>query len=52
MNIGFFSLLGIIFVTLKLCHIIDWSWWYVTTPFWGIPAFLLVMSLLLIGFKN
>lgn len=28
------GLLGVVFVTLKLCHVIDWSWWYVTMPFW------------------
>lgn len=29
------GLLGIAFVVLKLCHVIDWSWWWVTAPFWG-----------------
>lgn len=29
------GLLGIVFVTLKLTGYIDWSWWYVTLPFWG-----------------
>lgn len=27
-------LLGIVFVTLKLCDVIDWSWWLVSIPFW------------------
>ncbi len=27
--------LGVLFVGLKLTHVIDWSWWYVTMPFWG-----------------
>ncbi|MBP5202283.1 hypothetical protein J6Z39_09105 [bacterium] len=27
-------LLGIVFVTLKLCNVIGWSWWWVTAPFW------------------
>ena len=31
------GLLGIVFITLKLIGVIDWSWWWVTTPFW-IPA--------------
>lgn len=35
MKIGTLSFLGIVFVTLKLCHVIDWSWWWVTAPFWG-----------------
>ena len=32
------GLLGIVFVTLKLCGVIDWSWWWVTAPFWGMFA--------------
>lgn len=28
-------LLGLLFVGLKLTHYIDWSWWWVTLPFWG-----------------
>ncbi len=29
------SLLGVLFVGLKLGGVIDWSWWWVTLPFWG-----------------
>jgi len=29
------GLLGVVFVTLKLCGVIDWSWVWVTAPFWG-----------------
>ena len=32
---GVLGLLGVVFVTLKLCKVIDWNWWYVTMPFWG-----------------
>lgn len=34
--------LGLIFITLKLTGYISWSWWWVTAPFWVIPAVLLV----------
>lgn len=34
-GIGILGLLGIVFVTLKLTGVIDWSWWWVTLPFWG-----------------
>lgn len=34
MKIGFMSLLFIVFLVLKLMHIIDWSWWWVTAPLW------------------
>ena len=35
MQVGVLGILGCIFVTLKLCDVIDWSWWLVTIPFWG-----------------
>ena len=31
------SILGIVFITLKLTGYIAWSWWWVLAPFW-IPA--------------
>jgi len=34
-GIGILGLLGVAFVVLKLTDVIDWSWWYVTMPFWG-----------------
>ncbi len=34
-NIGVPWLLTIVFATLKLCGVIDWSWWLVTAPVWG-----------------
>ena len=33
-GIGVCGLLGVAFVVLKLCKVIDWSWWWVTAPFW------------------
>jgi uncharacterized membrane protein len=42
------GLLGIAFVVLKLANIIDWSWWYVTLPFWG--GFVLLIIVLLVHF--
>ena len=34
-GIGFLGLLTIAFIVLKLCHAIDWSWWWVLSPLWG-----------------
>ena len=31
---GFFGLLTILFITLKLCGVIAWSWWWVLAPLW------------------
>lgn len=36
------GLLGVVFVTLRLVGVIDWSWWWVTAPFWAPSA--VVMS--------
>lgn len=33
-GIGFLGLLTIVFITLKLCKVIDWSWWWVLAPMW------------------
>lgn len=34
-GVGVIGLLGVLFVGLKLGGVINWSWWYVTMPFWG-----------------
>ncbi len=31
-GIGFVGLLTIVFITLKLCGVIAWSWWWVLSP--------------------
>lgn len=31
-GIGFAGLLTIVFIVLKLCGIINWSWWWVCSP--------------------
>lgn len=36
-GIGFFGLLAIVFITLKLLGYIAWSWWWVLAPLW-VPA--------------
>lgn len=34
-GVGFFGLLGVVFIVLKLTGYITWSWWWVTAPLWG-----------------
>ena len=41
--LGLLGLLGVCFVVLNLIGIINWSWWFVTMPFWGGLALLLVI---------
>lgn len=47
----FFSILALIFITLKLTHVITWSWWLVLAPLWGPIAVLLgiVVAVLVIA---
>jgi len=45
---GICGLLGVAFVVLKLTGVINWSWWWVTLPFWGGLALALALFLLAI----
>lgn len=46
-GIGFFGLLTILFIGLKLTNYIDWSWWWVLSPIISLVV-LLVMAVILI----
>jgi len=37
------TLLFLVFLTLKLCGVINWSWWWVTCPLWGFFAFIIII---------
>ena len=48
-GLGIFSVVGIVFIVLKCVGVIDWSWWWVLSPFWigflfGISILLLILS--------
>lgn len=41
----FFELLAVLFIGLKLTHVITWSWWWVLAPIWApTGAILLAIS--------
>ena len=46
-SIGFNQLLTLIFITLKLTDIIDWSWWYVLAP--TLIPFVIVIGIVFIA---
>lgn len=49
-GVGFCSLLTIVFIVLKLCKVITWSWVWVLAPLWiplGITVVLLVIALVI-----
>jgi len=58
-GIGILGVLGIVFIVLKLTGYIDWSWWWVTAPFWGVivgALFIITVMVIIVflikGFKN
>ena len=45
-GIGFVGLLTIVFIVLKLCKVISWSWLWVLSPLWIVAG---ITVLVLIG---
>ncbi len=44
-GIGFFGILTLIFIVLKLCGVISWSWIWVLAPSW-IPIILTIVIII------
>lgn len=38
------DLLLLIFIVLKLVHVIDWSWWLVLAPLWIVLALVILAA--------
>ena len=45
---GYMTLTFVALMVLKLCGVIDWSWWWVTAPIWG-PIVIFIGFLVVIG---
>lgn len=43
----FCDVLLIVFIVLKLCKVINWSWWWVLSPFW-IPLGLYIALIIVV----
>lgn len=50
-GIGFFGLLTILFIGLKLTGYIHWSWWVVLSPIIGGTILILLMLLVVLGLE-
>lgn len=49
-GIGFFGLLTIVFIVLKLTNVIAWSWWWVLAPMMPfVLTMLILFAVLVIG---
>ena len=55
-GIGFFQILFVTFLVLKLAGIIHWSWWWVTAPLWIpwaiIGSLLVILAILMIAVRR
>ena len=47
-GISFPAVLFIVFLILKLCDVIDWSWWWVTAPLWVGAVFAVLLTIIAI----
>ncbi len=48
-GISFIGLLTVVFIVLKLCGVIAWSWWWVLSPIWipfGVALVLIALVLI------
>ena len=43
--LGFFEALFLLFLGLKLCGVIEWSWWWVFAPMWVPPLLIITIML-------
>ena len=50
-SLGFAEALTILFIALKLCGVISWSWLWVLSPIWISFAFFIFISVLLFVLK-
>lgn len=44
------ALLTVAFVVLKLCNVIEWSWWWVISPLWiyaGLSVIVFIIALII-----
>lgn len=44
-GVGLAGATFLVFLTLKLTGIINWSWWWVTAPLWGVTALVVLIVL-------
>lgn len=51
-GIGFCGLLTLVFIVLKLCKIINWSWWWVLSPAWASAILTIVLVFIIAYLKT
>jgi fatty acid desaturase len=54
-GITFTGLLQVAFIVLKLCNVINWSWWWVLAPTWipiGLAAMIVAVAFIIAVVKD
>ena len=51
-GVGFFGLLTLLFIALKLAGHITWSWWWVLAPMWIPIALILLFVAFVVTIEN
>jgi len=46
-GVSFLTILFLVFLVLKLMHVIAWSWWWIFSPIW-IPIAIAVIAVIVI----
>ena len=47
-SLGVGGVLLVAFIVLKLCDVIDWSWWWVLSPIWIEAGLAVVITLIVL----
>lgn len=47
-GMAFFDVLLLVFIVLKLCHVITWRWIWVLSPFWIGCLFVIILYIVLV----
>lgn len=50
-GLNFSGLLQVAFIVLKLCKVINWSWWLVLSPLW-VSIILLIIAIIIYMFED
>jgi hypothetical protein len=52
MQLNFAGALLLIFITLKLTGVVDWSWWWVMSPLWITVVIAIVALVVWVSFEH
>lgn len=51
-GLGLIAVVQVVLIILKLCHLINWSWWVVLIPLWIdlLFVFIIIIAFVLVNF--